>query len=205
MKEKLYPFVMAAVIISFLGFLLENIWLLIRKGYTDNRNMSLPFLWGYGLMITAFYFMAGVPAELELSIGTGMFKSKTVRYLAYFGIAFVMVSLGEIFLGFFTEKYFGFYYWDYTSIPLHITRYTSVPTSCGFALIITLFMDNCYLPLLDIMRKIPIQYIKPAATFMAAILSYDLIRSFRIMHRTHCPYIRYIKYPRRRRLIRFGR
>jgi hypothetical protein len=30
--------------VSFLGFCLENIWLLLRKGYVDNRNMSLPFL-----------------------------------------------------------------------------------------------------------------------------------------------------------------
>ena len=51
-------FVMTAFI-SFLGFLLENIWLAARKGYIDNRNMNTPFMLGYGIAVMGFYFVLG--------------------------------------------------------------------------------------------------------------------------------------------------
>ena len=68
-------------------------------------------------------------------------------------ICFFLVSIGEILLGFFVEKTGHFYYWNYSSIPLHFTKYTSVPTSLGFALIITLFMNYAYVPLLKKIKK----------------------------------------------------
>ena len=43
-------FAMAALV-SLLGFLTENTWMLIRSGFIDNRNMNLPFLLGYGLAV----------------------------------------------------------------------------------------------------------------------------------------------------------
>ena len=45
------PLMIMIAIISFLGFLLENAWLAIRKGFIDNRNMFAPFLVGYGLAV----------------------------------------------------------------------------------------------------------------------------------------------------------
>ena len=55
-----------------------------------------------------------------------------------------MVSLGEIVMGTVVEKTCGVCYWDYSTLPFHFTRYTSLFTSMGFALIITTFMRNVF-------------------------------------------------------------
>ena len=57
---------MMFIFVSFFGFVLENIWLAITKGYIDNRNMNLPFLFGYGLVIIGFYTLIGTPENFIL-------------------------------------------------------------------------------------------------------------------------------------------
>lgn len=43
--QKIYALCMIMVIISFLGFVVENIWIAGTKGFMDNRGIFLPFLW----------------------------------------------------------------------------------------------------------------------------------------------------------------
>ena len=57
----------------------------------------------------------------------------------------MLVSVAEIVLGNFVEKHCEIVWWNYTGLPLHIGKYTSVPTSMGFAAMITLFM-GCVFP-----------------------------------------------------------
>ena len=139
-------------IISFLGFTLENIWLAARKGYMDNRNMFAPFLLGYGVAVMGFYLLLGTPKRPRTYINNLNDKIENnvgMRIAAYFIITFVCVSLGEIILGKIIEKTCHIILWDYTSIPLHITRYTSIPTSIGFTVIITVFMDCFFERIMD--------------------------------------------------------
>lgn len=139
-------------IISFLGFALENIWLAARKGYMDNRNMFAPFLLGYGLAVMGFYLILGTPQNPRTYINDlndRIENNVGIRIAAYFTITFVCVSLGEIVLGKIIEKTCHIILWDYTSIPLHITRYTSIPTSIGFTVIITVFMDCFFERIMD--------------------------------------------------------
>lgn len=155
------------IIISFLGFCLENIWMLFRKGYIDNRNMNLPFLLGYGLLVTGLFIVIGIPPRGGL--------------VRYFLLCFVIVSVGEIILGTAVEKLCGIHYWDYSSLPLHITRYTSVFTSIGFALIITCFMNYCFTPLMgfiDRYMSMPVMIITAAILILMAA---DFLYSFRYM------------------------
>ncbi len=140
-------FIMTAFI-SFLGFLLENIWLTARKGYMDNRNMNAPFLLGYGIAVMGFYFVLGTPSDPRIfgeTTGSGPKSS----FGAYFLLTFVLVSVGEIVLGKTIEKCSGVILWDYTRLPLHITRYTSVFTSLGFTVIIVTFMDCFFERIMD--------------------------------------------------------
>ncbi len=116
----IYSLGIMAAVISFLGFTLENLWLAATKGFIDNRNMHLPFLYGYGLFITSYYLAVGTPEEQRLIVyndNTGM----AVKYLVYFALTFVTVSVGEIVIGELAEHCFGFYYWNYEMIPLHVT------------------------------------------------------------------------------------
>ena len=69
------------IVVSFLGFCLENVWILFRHGFIDNRNMRLPFLTGYGLTVLGFYELADIPTE--------------ENQREYFAFAFLIVSAGE--------------------------------------------------------------------------------------------------------------
>ena len=166
------------MIISFLGFIVEEIWMLFRYSTLDNRNMFFPFLLGYGLFVVLLYHIVGIPKKIF-----NKYKfDKTKSFIVYMIICFFLVSIGEILLGFFVEKTGHFYYWNYSSIPLHFTKYTSVPTSLGFALIITLFMNYAYVPLLKKIKKndkkIPIFVI----VFIMCLLVLDFNFSFKKMY-----------------------
>ena len=87
-----------------------------------------------------FYFVLGTPSELRL-FGTPSASGPKSQFAAYCILTFVLVSVGEIILGKTVEKVCHIVLWDYTKIPLHITRYTSVPTSIGFTIVIVTFMD----------------------------------------------------------------
>ncbi|MGN1402828.1 MAG: putative ABC transporter permease [Ruminococcus sp.] len=185
--------IIMAGLIAFLGFCLENIWLLFTKGYIDNRNMTLPFLLGYGLGALAFYLVLGTPGALRITaFGIGQ-KTRLQKYLLYYLIAFVSVSVGEILLGTAVEKICGFAYWDYTRLPLHITKYTSVFTSLGFALAITLFMGKCFLPIMDWIAKIPPTAAKWTARTLAVLLLTDFAVSFFRMYRSRSLNVRWMK------------
>ena len=58
-----YDYAALIVAVSFLGFCLENLWMLFRNKQMDNRNMNFPFLLGYGLAILLIYFVLGIPTK----------------------------------------------------------------------------------------------------------------------------------------------
>lgn len=138
---------MIMAVVSLLGFIVENVWLAVTKGYIDNRNMYFPFLVGYGMAILAIYFMFGTPGELTFFGRQTKFNKRVTKKLVYFLLVMLCVSLGEILLGKVVENTCHIYWWDYSDVPLHITRYTSIPTSIMFSTIIVLFMDYVFMPL----------------------------------------------------------
>ena len=157
------------VICSFIGFVIENAWIGIRYGYFDNRNMYLPFLLGYGIAVVLFYLILGLPE----------------RYpdVKYFISIFVMVSIGEIVLGYVVEKVCGIYYWDYSGLPFHITRYTSLFTSMGFATMITTFMRCVFPRIIDVISNVDNTIIRYAGITMLVLLVVDYLASFYQMKR----------------------
>lgn len=173
------------VFVSFLGFITENIFISFRSGVMDNRNMVLPFLLGYGLAIFIIYKLFGTP-NAPLLFGSEMsLESTFARTLFYFAIAFLCVSIGEIMLGYLIEFTCGIEWWDYSSIPLHITQYTSVPTSVVFSILITIFMKYLFSPLLNIFSKINASTLSILAISMIVILSIDFIHSGIYMLKNH--------------------
>ena len=96
MKYTYYQLGIMAAVVSFLGFVVENIWLAMTKGYINNRNMNAPFLLGYGLLILFMYAVFGTPAALRMFTKE---KVRWKRYLVYFLCSFAVVCVGEIVLG----------------------------------------------------------------------------------------------------------
>ncbi len=176
-KTKASAICLIITVISFLGFLVENIWLAFTKGFIDNRNMILPFLLGYGLAVTVIYLLFGTPRSprlARLSIAT---KNKWLNFLIYFGIVFVIITVGEMLLGLFVEHAFGIVWWNYTRLPLNITKYTSVPTSFAFTLMITIFMQYIYVPLYKRFEGINKKLLFPLAIILMSLMTLDFIHS----------------------------
>ena len=181
-----------AVLVSFLGFVLENCWLALSKGYVDNRNMNLPFLLGYGLVIIGAYILVGTPDSLRINKRFNISLGKKGSCVLYFLMSVVLISLGELILGTFIERKFGFEYWNYTWIPLHITKYTSVPTSLGLGALLTLFMKYGFTPLMDYIHNMPATVVKVVGIALMALITADFIMSFATMFRTRKLYVKWV-------------
>ena len=181
MKYRIYELGIMVIVISFLGFVVENIWLLITKGYINNRNMNFPFLLGYGLLVLMMYICIGTPENLVFTKKISKKLSKAARYLIYFLCAMIIVSLAEIILGKVVERLCGIEYWNYSNIPLHITKYTSVPTSAAFALLITFFMGVCFEPVMALILKVDPGWIQTISVVLLFFLFVDFLASFGIM------------------------
>jgi len=179
MKEQLTAFIIMILVISFLGFLLENIWLAFTKGFMDNRNMALPFLLGYGLLVVGMYILLGTPQNIRL-LGCELEGSNE---FLYFFISAVIVSAGEIVLGTLVEHFLGFEYWNYEWIPFHITKYTSVPTSLGFAAIITLFMGHVFPAVIEYAQELYSEKVAGLSFAIFAMCIIDMLTSYVKMYR----------------------
>lgn len=178
----IYTLGIMSAIIAFLGFILENIWLAFTKGYVDNRNMSMPFLFGYGMAVISIYSVFGLPQDMMLF---GRIAIGSHSGALYFTAVFLAVSVGEIVLGYAVEKLCGFEYWNYTRLPLHITKYTSVFTSLGFAAVIWLFMRYAFLPLVSLIESMDTEMGRALALVFVFIMTVDFIVSFYRMHKSH--------------------
>ena len=177
----LYSMGIMVGVISFLGFVLENLWLLVTKGYINNRNMTAPFLLGYGLLVVAIYVLLGIPSKTAILAISDKRISKKLNVALYFLICMIIVSIGEILLGNIVEKLCGIEYWNYSRLPMHIGKYTSIPTSIGFAVIITFFMDNCFVPIMTTISNIPYDARRIIAIALIIVMTLDFIQSFRVM------------------------
>ena len=176
-EKRIFPLLMIAVIVSFCGFCIENIFISLCGGIMNNRNMVLPFLFGYGLSILGFFFVFGTPNEPKLfgkEIAIGSVKKATVYY---FFVSFICVSLGELILGHLTQWLCGILWWDYTRLPLHITRYTSVPTSLCFATLITVFMKYFFVSLMNTFSKMKPRSLAMLSLSLTILLSLDMLNS----------------------------
>ena len=169
------------IIFSFIGFIFEDMWMVYEYSRIDNRNMYLPFLFGYGLMVVFIYLIIGTTDNIF-----NKYKiKKPDNAILYMLLCFILVSIGEITLGFLVEKLFNFSYWNYTSIPLHITKYTSVPTSIGFAISITIFINFVFVPLLKKIKKIENKIPMFIVVFITIILLIDMSVSYIKMYKNN--------------------
>lgn len=200
----IYSLGIMIALISFLGFTLENLWLAATKGFMDNRNMHLPFLMGYGLLVVGMYLLLGTPKHMTLPGHIIVNASESEKFFIYFLCSMVIVTVGELILGHLVEKVCGFEYWNYNWIPLHITKYTSIPTSIGFSALITLFMNSFFEPIMNVISMMNTADTKPLSILLITVMSADLAVSFMQMRKQHGLNTRRIKYIRREpeRLIR---
>lgn len=188
LRLKLYKLGALIITVSFIGFWIENIWLAFTKGYMNNRNMNMPFLLGYGLAIVAIYMLFGTPSKMIFFGKYEVTSAVWTRFLMYFLCVMFCVSVGEIVLGTITEKLCHINYWDYSRLSLHITRYTSVPTSMGFAAIIVIFMEYVLPPLMKFICMVDCPAARLLVFVLCVLLLADFIFCYGRMMKTHSFY-----------------
>ena len=143
-KEKQYRIIdwcWLICILSFVGFLVENIWNIFTSGRVDNRNMHLPFILGYGLAILGIYLFFGTPTDNHGLINLSYKSNKVFLYVSYTILVTIFVCINELIIGNAMEYLSHIHYWDFSDVPLHITRYTSILTAIAYSTLITLFMS----------------------------------------------------------------
>ncbi|MDE6712536.1 MAG: putative ABC transporter permease [Lachnospiraceae bacterium] len=182
METLIYVYGVMMAVIAFLGYITENTWLAITKGFIDNRNMNAPFLLGYGIIVLAIYFLFGTPQNLADWGIMRYIPDGAASYLFYYVLSFVLVSVGEILLGTLVERICGIEYWNYEWIPFHLTKYTSLPTSVMFAGIITFFMSNLFDPIMGSLLQMDPQCIKVISIALTTLLVCDFMASFYKMY-----------------------
>lgn len=201
MRYNVYALGIMAAIISFLGFVVENVWLAITKGYINNRNMNTPFLLGYGLLVIAFYFVLGTPNQMVLPKNLKKRLSRRAKYIFYFLCAFFVVCIAEIILGEIVERLCGIEYWNYENLPFHITKYTSVPTSIAFASIITFFMGVCFEPVMELILQMDMRWMKVLSITLMTVMGVDFFVSFRMMIKRRDYYLKWKIFLRKKRVL----
>ena len=182
-KTELLALCVIVAVISFLGFAVEDIWLSITKGYMDNRNMYFPFLFGYGLAVIVLWRLFGTPQDLMLCTIPLAIRSPLARKVLYVLFIMTCICIGEILLKTLMEKLCHFQWWDFSRLPLHITQYTSIPTSAAFSLMIGVFMDNAFEPILRNILTWDYEVLRLVAAILMAIMIGDFVHSGYYMYR----------------------
>lgn len=144
---------------AFLGWWVENIFRLVSAGVFDSRHQLLPFLGAYGFGIFVMFFVFGTPSEMRLLkkriLPSRTKKNHVLRGVIYCALLFSLILFGEMGMGLLFEKAFGVKAWNYTSIPLHITQYTSIPTTAAFTAGIFLLMQFVFPRVVKLIDRIP--------------------------------------------------
>ena len=160
-------------LVSFLGFLIENTWIVLTEGFVDNRNMNAPFLIGYGVIVLLIYRFMGTPEQLTGILQFARDWTRHGRISLYFLTSFLVVCSVEILTGYVVEKVCSLYYWSYEALPLHITRYTSLPTSVSFAFLIVFFMGIVYTPAMKWITRVDNRVLRVVSLLLVLLLVLD--------------------------------
>ena len=144
--------------IAHIGWLVENIAKSISTLHVfDSRFHLLPFIWPYSLIIFAFHIVLRDPDNIVF-FGKRIFPmdmkhSKLYSNLLGVGIMCFFVFIGELVVGNVWDIFFGVELWNYSSMPLPLTQYTSIFTTLGYGCGVFLIFKFIYKPVLNLIRR----------------------------------------------------
>ena len=174
-----YALILSACIVAFAGFLIENVFRLFCIGVIDDRHRLFPFIAEYGIAYFAIFLLFGTPKNMRIftkKITLTATNKKTAAFLQtalYFLIVFLCIGLGEITVGLTVEKTMGIKGWNFSNIPLHITRYTSIPTDFAYTSAFTVFMHLFFDKMTDALSEISPKVLKILAIVLTTTILLD--------------------------------
>lgn len=153
---------------SLMGYLLECVWLslntrklVLNRGFTNH----LPFciIYGFGCMLgyTILSPFAGNGIILFLlgAVGASVFEYITAKL--------------QIFM-------FGDFWWDYNDKPLNYKGILCMESTLGWGVAALLIVKVIHLPLMDVIRRIPISVAMPLAVLLFGAYILDFASSARL-------------------------
>lgn len=181
-------FFVGMIVFAFFGFCAENIGRMATKHIFDCRHQILPFLFAYGIALLAVYVLMGTPDELRF-FNIRIFKKKTLAtrilsHIIYFAVIFAFILVGEIAVGMLYEKFAGVILWDYSNIPTHITRYTSIITTLLYGGGVYLLMAFAFKPMMNLIMKMGTRAATIADCTLGVAIVLDFIATLIIMFTT---------------------
>ena len=141
---------------AMVGWIAENIAMIIFFGVIDSRFHILPFISPYALIIPAFYLAIGDPDDFTF-FGLKLFKERSLRNTVLSNIVtivfiFAAVFFGELATGSALEALFGVELWDYSAQPFAL-KYAGLIPMLGYGLMAYGILKLIYKPVLDLMQK----------------------------------------------------
>ena len=186
--EDLYRLFLMFMLISFIGWCMETVYVLLRFGRLSDRGfLSMPFCPIYGTSILAIYLLIGTPQGGVLQPLFAKAKGLPLParaaayaglYLLYFVAAALIPTAAEFLTGLFFDKLFGIRLWDYTDRAFNLLGYVCLPMSALWGLLITAAMALLWTPLKKLLARIPQRAAKAVAFTLAALLLIDFCGNF---------------------------
>lgn len=187
-EEDLYRLFLMFMLISFIGWCMETVYVLLCFGRLSDRGfLSMPFCPIYGASILAIYLLIGTPQGGVLQPLFAKAKGLPLParaaayaglYLLYFFAAVLIPTAAEFLTGLFFDKLFGIRLWDYTDRAFNLLGYVCLPMSALWGLLITAAMALLWTPLKKLLARIPQRAAKAVAFTLAALLLIDFCGNF---------------------------
>ncbi len=138
--EIIFKYFNLYVLISFLGWLWETVYMLSLTGELQDRGfLTLPFCPIYATVLLGIYFLLGNITEKR-----GIMRnihSDISASLIYFCLCFIFPTLAELAVGEFFLKVFGMRLWDYSGLSYNTKGHIALEISLLWAIAIFIFMN----------------------------------------------------------------
>lgn len=163
-------------IAGFIGWVVENIACAVNLHYIDDRHQLFPVLAAYSFGIFILFFVLGTPDEMRIfSHKIKKRNNDLLNNLFYFIIIFFLILVGEMSVGLFFEHVLGIVTWNYNHIPLHITQYTSIPTTFGFSIGVCILMKFIFPFFVNLFNRINVKKRKILSIVLGLLISFDYL------------------------------
>ena len=162
------------VFISALGFVWEQVFVLITmREIAESGFLHLPICPIYGFTIIGFFYLIGTPHRGRYALKH--IKPVFWRYAVYALFAFLLPSLIELGVGVLFDKVWDVRFWDYSSHPLNIGGYVSLPISLAWTVALTLFMRILFSPMRAFFQSASAKFSVIATVISATAIMTDFI------------------------------
>lgn len=123
------------IIGSFLGFIIENVWTIIKGHFILRKGLIYsPLIPIYGIGALAFYFIYN---NLKFK-----HEHKIICVLKIFVIGFALGGMTEYFCSYFQEHFFGTVSWEYSKLNFNLNGRTSLFHSFCWGLLGIFFYET---------------------------------------------------------------